>query len=187
MNGASKALTRTLGRDGQVLQSTPKRNASRGLIPVWPGTFLRTDSKERLTMSNDAPPPPPPTGGMPPGDGSGGYGAPPPAGPPPGGYGAPPPPGGYGAQPGNSTTAIWSLVLGIVGILCCGLFAGIPAIILGKKAQNDIDASGGAQAGRGMATAGFILGIISCVLSVIGIILFATGAANFDSTFSTSP
>ena len=119
-------------------------------------------------MSDNAPPP-------------GGYG------PPPGGYdSAPPPPpgyGGYGSQPaGNNKKAIWSLVLGILGIVCCGFFTGIPALILGKQAQSEIDASGGQQTGRGMATAGFILGIISIVWGIIGVILLATGTFSFDTT-----
>ncbi|MGI9156115.1 MAG: DUF4190 domain-containing protein [Marmoricola sp.] len=131
-------------------------------------------------MSYDAPPPPPPpSGGMPPGDGSGGYGAPPPG----GGYGAPPP-GGY-APSGTNSKSIWALVLGILGLLCCGFFTGIPAIILGRSAQSEIDVSGGAQGGRGMATAGFILGIIACVWGVISIILYFTGVLSFNT--STSP
>jgi hypothetical protein len=66
-------------------------------------------------------------------------------------------------------------------LVCCGFIAGIPAVILGKQAQNEIDASNGAQTGRGMATAGFILGIIAIVLGILQVILFATGAINFDT------
>jgi hypothetical protein len=122
-------------------------------------------------MSENAPPPPPPPGG---------YGGT----PPPGGYGAPPPPGGYGVPAGTNSKAIWSLVLGILGLLCCGFFTGIPALILGKMAQNEIDASGRVQGGRGMATAGFVLGIIACVWGVISIILFATGSLHFNTSTS---
>ncbi len=71
-------------------------------------------------------------------------------------------------------------MLGILGLLCCGFFTGIPAVILGKQAQNEIDASGGMQQGRGMATAGFVLGIIAIVWGVLYIILYATGALNFN-------
>jgi hypothetical protein len=71
-------------------------------------------------------------------------------------------------------------VLGILGLLCCGFFTGIPAVILGKQAQNEIDASGGMQQGRGMATAGFILGIIAIIWGLLSIILYATGALNFN-------
>ena len=134
-----------------------------------------------MAMSDSTPPPPPPQG--PPG---GGYGAP----PPPGGYGgAPPPPPGYGPGPGgsgapprNNTKAVWALVLGILGLICCGFFTGIPAIILGKQAQKEIDSSAGTLTGRGMATAGFVLGIIACVWGVISIILYATGVLTFNGS-----
>jgi len=39
------------------------------------------------------------------------------------------------------------MILGIVSVLCCGIFAGIPAIILGNQAKGEIAASGGAQTG----------------------------------------
>ena len=121
-------------------------------------------------MSDNAPPP-------------GGYG------PPPGGYAsAPPPPpgygyGGYGSQPvGNNKKAIWALVLGIVGLLCCGFFTGIPAVILANMAKKEIPARG--ESGSGLATAGLVLSIIAIVWGVISVILAATGNLNFD--FSTS-
>ncbi|MEP6815495.1 MAG: DUF4190 domain-containing protein [Marmoricola sp.] len=112
-------------------------------------------------MSDNPPPPPPPSGG-----------------PPPDGYGAAPPPGGYGgyAKAGNNGKALWSLILGIVGLVFCGVFTGIPAIILGRMAQGEIAESGGAQSGSGMAKAGLILGIIACAWGVIAIILVTTGA-----------
>ena len=77
----------------------------------------------------------------------------------------------YGQPPANNQKAVWAMVLGIVGLLCCA-FAGIAAIILGKQAQNEIDASGGVQGGRGMATAGFVLGIIAIVAWVIIVIFY---------------
>jgi putative exporter of polyketide antibiotics len=89
---------------------------------------------------------------------------------------------------GNNKKAVWSLVLGILGIVCCGFFTGIPALILGRSAQQEIAASGGAQTGSGMAKAGFILGIISIVLGIIGVILSLTGVINYNfSAGSTSP
>ncbi len=93
-------------------------------------------------------------------------------------------PGGY-AQPQTNQKALWSMILGIVGLICCGLFAGIPALILGNMAKKEIAASGGAQTGGGMATAGVILGIIAIVWSIISGILLATGVFSFDSSFST--
>jgi hypothetical protein len=128
-----------------------------------------------MSDSTTPPPPPPPGGGGYPPQGGGGYGSAP---PPPPGYGY----GGYGTPPKNNSKAIWALVLGILGILCCGFFTGIPAIILGKQAQNEVDRSGGALTGRGMATAGFVLGIIACVWGVVSIILYATGVLTFNTS-----
>lgn len=103
-------------------------------------------------------------------------------------YDAPPP--SYGQSPygapvpqGTNKKAIWALVLGIIGVLCCGPL-GIVAIILGRSAQSEIAQTG--QGGQGMAKAGFILGIIALVFLVIGAILFATGAFTFDGTFDTN-
>lgn len=97
----------------------------------------------------------------------------------------PPGPGGYGyAAPKTNQKAIWALVLGILGLVCCGIFTGIPAIFLGNAAKKEIASSGGAQTGGGMAQAGFILGIVATVLGALGLILFATGVVNTD--FSTN-
>lgn len=107
--------------------------------------------------------PPPPEGSYPP--------------PPPGGM---PAPGGYGGAPQQNKKALWSMILGILGLVCCGFFTGIPALILGNQAKQEIAASGGTQSGAGMAQAGFILGIISIVFGVISAILFATGTLTFN-------
>jgi len=77
------------------------------------------------------------------------------------------------------------MILGILGLLCFGLFAGVPALILGNIAKKEIASSGGAQTGSGMAQAGVILGIIAIALTVVSIILFAVGAISMDS-FSTT-
>lgn len=103
--------------------------------------------------------------------------------PPPPEYGAPQPYGyGGGAPQGTNKKAIWSLVLGLLGLLCCGFFTGIPAIILGRSAKTEIAGTG--QQGAGLATAGFVLGIIAVVWGIISVILVATGA--IDLTFETS-
>ena len=50
-----------------------------------------------------------------------------------------------------------ALVLGIAGIVVC--FVGsILALVFGYKGRREIDASEGTQTGRGMATAGIVLG-----------------------------
>jgi len=101
----------------------------------------------------------------------------------------PPPPGadqgGFYQPAKTNQKAVWSMILGILGLVCCGLFAGIPALILGNIAKNEIASSGGAQTGDGMAKAGVILGIIAIAISVLSIILLALGAFTLDS-FNTS-
>ena len=81
------------------------------------------------------------------------------------------------AQAGqNAPGAILSLVLGILGILICGVLAPF-AWAQGRRAERAVDASGGVYAGRGMATAGKILGMIGTALLVLGIVLVAVLAA----------
>ena len=60
-------------------------------------------------------------------------------------------------------------MLGIIGVVACYLCAPF-AYYYGKRAEEAVDASGGTLAGRGMATAGKILGIIGCVLLALVII-----------------
>lgn len=105
-------------------------------------------------------------------------------------YGAPQQGGQYGAQPYGSPQygtpdkggnpygapqqehdkATLIMVLGILSIPCCGLFTGVPAIIMGRGALQAIDSSGGMLGGRGKVQAGYICGIIGTVLSVLGAI-----------------
>lgn len=99
------------------------------------------------------------------------YGNPPP--PPPPQYGAPVP----GAVPGTNKKAIWSLVTGIVGLLCCGIL-GVVAIVLGQSAKKEIATTG--QGGSGMATAGLVLGVLAIIFMVVQIILTATGNGFYD-------
>lgn len=73
--------------------------------------------------------------------------------------------------PPNDVYAVWSLVLGIVGILCCGLLAAIPAIVLAVQSKKRIAASNGEMKGDGLAQAGFILGVVGVALSAIGLIV----------------
>ena len=157
-------------------------------------------------MSNQYPPPPPPgepqwnpqSPGTPPppgyGDhqgGQGGYGQPGGYGQQ-GGYGQPPSyqppgaPGGYGQPQQTSPLAIVSLVLGIVGLLCCTLFVlGIGAVVTGFLARKQIAESGGRLKGGGMATAGLVLGAVSIVLALAYWVLIFSGAIDNDFYFQT--
>jgi len=83
---------------------------------------------------------------------------------PPGDSYRQPPPMAGGGPSGRATTA---LVLGILGLLCCGLLS-IPAIIVGKQEMNNIDQGLAPVEGRGLAQSGFILGIVSLAIWVLG-------------------
>ena len=80
-------------------------------------------------------------------------------------------------------------MLGILGIVLCQLCAPF-AWSLGRKAERQVDASGGTLGGRGEATAGKILGMIGTAFIVLGIlfvIIFVLGIAalDTDSTVTT--
>jgi uncharacterized membrane protein YjgN (DUF898 family) len=91
-----------------------------------------------------------------------------------------PPPPGYPMPPRDHPQATTALVLGILGIVVCGILAPF-AWSIGNKAVNEIDRSGGQLGGRGSANAGRILGIVGTVLlcvAVVGAILvLAVGAS----------
>jgi prepilin-type processing-associated H-X9-DG protein len=65
---------------------------------------------------------------------------------------------------GTSGKAIVSLVLGLLFFFAC--FSGLPAIFLGRQALSDIRLSGGRLRGRGMASAGIVLGVFGCLFTV---------------------
>jgi hypothetical protein len=90
--------------------------------------------------------------------------------------------------------AITSLVLGIAAfpaICCYGLPAialGVTALILGRMALRKIRASGGALSGEGLATSGWICGLVAgslgliYLLFVIGTMIFAISSSSFGPT-----
>ncbi len=77
------------------------------------------------------------------------------------------------AQPPAHGKAIASLILGIAGLVCCGV-CGLIGLILAISAKNEGN-------DEGIRKAGFILGIIGCVIWGIGIII-----AIFNGAFSSS-
>jgi len=92
----------------------------------------------------------------------------------------PPPPPGYqsfgggnfagaGAVPHPRGTIV--LVLGILSIVCFGILAGIPGIVMGTSALKEIDANPGRYSNRGTVNAGRICAIVGTALSVLGIIV----------------
>ncbi len=80
----------------------------------------------------------------------------------------PPPPSGPPAAQASGNRPVTSLVLGIIGIVCCGLAAPF-AWYLGKQELDAIAAGQAPAAGQGMARAGMILGIIGSVLLVLSV------------------
>lgn len=67
--------------------------------------------------------------------------------------------------------AVASLVLGIVWIYWIG---SVLAVIFGAVAINQIEKSGGTQGGRGLALAGFVLGLVG--MGTLFMITIAAGA-----------
>jgi uncharacterized protein DUF4190 len=101
---------------------------------------------------------------------------------------SPPPPG---AAPANNTKAVIALVLGILSLVCCGFFSGIPAIFVGRSELKDIDEGRSIEANRTLAKLGFILGLIGTILSCLGALAYIaiiaiaiiSGNRNVPSTF----
>lgn len=76
-----------------------------------------------------------------------------------------PPAAGYRATgqqqtPGN---AIASLVLGILGLILCPIICSVLAIVFGRQAKDQIERDPNLT-GAGLATAGYIMGIVGLVL-----------------------
>ena len=95
-------------------------------------------------------------------------------------------PGTRPAAP-NAEGATASLVLGIVGLVFCGFFTGIPAMVMGRRAMRDVDNAHGTLGGRSVAQAGFWTGLVATVytgliaLIVIGVLAFGGAASTtFD-------
>lgn len=77
------------------------------------------------------------------------------------------------AQPTNGK-ATAALVLGLLSLLFWVL-TGIPAVILGHMALNEINASNGTQGGRGSAIAGLVLGYVAVGILAICIFCYLLG------------
>lgn len=89
-----------------------------------------------------------------------------------------PPPVAYQS---TSTTAIISLVAGILGWTFLPTLGAIVAVITGYMAKNEIRASGGRVGGEGLATAGLVLGWVHLGVVVIGLCLAALAIAGVIS------
>jgi hypothetical protein len=72
--------------------------------------------------------------------------------------------GQWAAPPPTAGNAVAALVCGILSLVMCGFFTGIPAMILGRRAKREVEASAGQLGGEGIATAGFVTGLIGTLL-----------------------
>jgi hypothetical protein len=70
----------------------------------------------------------------------------------------------------TNTMAIVSLVSGLIAWFMAPILASIVAIITGHMARKQIRASGGLETGDGMAIAGLVLGYLSLLIGVLGLI-----------------
>jgi hypothetical protein len=99
----------------------------------------------------------------------------------------PPPPPPPAAPPKKSNNAMISLVMGILGIVCCQLLAPV-AWIMGKNELTAIAAGSAPAENEGLAKAGKILGIIGTILLIFSVvwIFFAGGMAFIQGMMSAS-
>ncbi len=95
-----------------------------------------------------------------------------------GGYAGYSPYGFVAQQHPKATTA---MVLGIVGVVFCPP-VGIAGLVIGNRTRKEIDADPQSYTGRGMATAGYVLGIISVVLTVLYTLLLIVGVIGAATT-----
>ena len=76
-----------------------------------------------------------------------------------------------------SDLAIWSCVLGVVGLFCLGPFAWLPGLICGHVALNRIARSRGALGGRGLALTGVCVSYAALIVNVavVAVVVLVTG------------
>ncbi|SRR6266498_65965 len=84
----------------------------------------------------------------------------------------------------TSALAIWTLVLGILGVVllpvCIGPLFAIPAVVCGHLGYSRVKRSAGALKGQGMVLAGLITGYVGLALALVALpMLFAIAIPNF--------
>src|SRR5262249_31655280 len=86
----------------------------------------------------------------------------------------PSPPAVPQTVPRTPAPGICSLILAVLSFTCGWLFTAIPAVICGHIARAKIRESRGALGGKGIATAGLILGYIALAVGIMGIPLLVS-------------
>jgi len=79
-------------------------------------------------------------------------------------------------QKKDQNLAIASLVCGVLSFVCCSVFTGIPAIVLGLMAMNKEKNDPARYGGKGMAIGGTVLGALSIVILIIYVLMVLAGA-----------
>jgi hypothetical protein len=74
-------------------------------------------------------------------------------------------------EQGTNGKAIASVILGVIGVTGVPFMASIVALILGYMARGEIAETG--QEGRGLATAGIILGWVGVAVFVLALAFFS--------------
>jgi hypothetical protein len=93
---------------------------------------------------------------------------------------APAPPAAAGT---TEPLAIWSFVMGVLSLVCCGFILGIPAVICGHLALSKFQTEPQLQ-GKGLATAGLIIGYVAIAFWLIYVVFF--GGLSFLKSISHS-
>ncbi len=81
----------------------------------------------------------------------------------------PPPMGGSSSGGGGQVNATTPLVLGILGIICCGFLAPV-AWVMSNTAMATLNAGGGKEGDRSMVNIARILGIVGTVLLILSLL-----------------
>jgi hypothetical protein len=81
--------------------------------------------------------------------------------------------------------AIWSLVLSLVGLFCCGFVFGVPGIVCGHLALSKIQKEPALQ-GHGLAVAGLVIGYVAVGFWLLYIVFFGGAAFIQGITQGTS-
>jgi hypothetical protein len=84
----------------------------------------------------------------------------------------------------DAGTAVASMVLGILSYVCIPGLGALAAVICGHIAMNQIDNSNGTLKGKGMATAGLVLGYIQIGLFILAIVALAILAPTIGAVYS---
>jgi hypothetical protein len=84
-----------------------------------------------------------------------------------------------GPTMGTAKGAVAALVWGILSLTCCGIIGAVFAIYHASQARYRIRMSNGRLGGNGLALAGMVMGIVSATMTLLYLILLATGQVHF--------